>query len=119
MPRKTKPQPIALVPLPAGVLALFDKEPKTAHESNATVYTDEGPLRIELPREREASFEPIPIPKHKRRFTGFDDKIIAMYARGMTVRLRPCTRRCSLMPCGSKSAGGARQGGLLGVGRSL
>ena len=33
-----------------------------------------------------ASFEPLLIPKHERRFTGFDDKIVAMYARGMTVR---------------------------------
>ena len=35
---------------------------------------------------REGSFEPVLIPKHERRFTGFDDKIVAMYARGMTVR---------------------------------
>src|SRR3546814_8811581 len=39
-----------------------------------------------IPRDRDGSFEPILIPKHERRFTGFDDKIIAMYARGMTVR---------------------------------
>src|SRR3546814_7223658 len=39
-----------------------------------------------IPRDRDVSFEPILIPKHERRFTGFDDKIIAMYARGMTVR---------------------------------
>jgi putative transposase len=51
-----------------------------------TVLTGEGPLRLELPRDREGSFEPILIPKHERRFTGFDDKIIAMYARGMTMR---------------------------------
>ena len=43
-------------------------------------------MRIDVPRDREGSFEPILIPKHERRFTGFDDKIIAMYARGMTVR---------------------------------
>jgi transposase-like protein len=51
-----------------------------------TVLTDDGPVRIEVPRDREGSFEPVLIPKHERRFTGFDDKIIAMYARGMTVR---------------------------------
>ena len=45
-----------------------------------------APLRIEVPRDRDGSFEPQLIPKHERRFTGFDDKIIAMYARGMTVR---------------------------------
>ena len=51
-----------------------------------TVLTDDGPVRIEVPRDRDGSYEPILIPKHERRFTGFDDKIIAMYARGMTVR---------------------------------
>ena len=51
-----------------------------------TVLTEDGPLRIEVPRDREGSFEPLLIPKHERRFTGFDDKIVAMYARGMTVR---------------------------------
>ena len=54
--------------------------------SAKTVLTDDGPLRIEVPRDRAGSFEPILIPKHERRFTGFDDKIVAMYARGMTVR---------------------------------
>ncbi|MFT4191890.1 MAG: IS256 family transposase [Comamonas sp.] len=54
--------------------------------SAKTVLTEDGPLRIEVPRDRAGSFEPLLIPKHERRFTGFDDKIIAMYARGMTVR---------------------------------
>ena len=55
-------------------------------KSGKTVLTDDGPLRIEVPRDRDGSFEPLLVPKHERRFTGFDDKIIAMYARGMTVR---------------------------------
>ena len=54
--------------------------------SAKTVITDSGAVRIEVPRDREASFEPQLIGKHERRFTGFDDKIIAMYARGMSVR---------------------------------
>lgn len=54
--------------------------------SAKTVITDTGSVRIEVPRDREGSFEPQLIGKHERRFTGFDDKIIAMYARGMTVR---------------------------------
>jgi putative transposase len=55
-------------------------------KSAKTVLTDAGALRIDIPRDREGSFEPQLIGKHERRFTGFDDKIVAMYARGMTVR---------------------------------
>lgn len=51
-----------------------------------TVLTEDGPERIEVPRDRAGSFEPLLIPKHERRFTGFDDKIVAMYARGITIR---------------------------------
>ncbi|SCB18867.1 Transposase (or an inactivated derivative) [Cupriavidus alkaliphilus] len=62
----------------------------TANQRNGksakTVLTEDGPLRVDIPRDRDGSFDPILIPKHERRFTGFDDKIIAMYARGMTVR---------------------------------
>ena len=54
--------------------------------SPKTVLTDDGPVRIEVPRDRDGSFEPQIIGKHERRFTGFDQKIVAMYARGMTVR---------------------------------
>ena len=65
-------------------------EASTGNQRNGgsakTVLTDDGPLRIEVPRDRAGSFEPVLIPKHERRFTGFDDKIVAMYARGMTMR---------------------------------
>jgi putative transposase len=54
--------------------------------SAKTVLTDDGPVPIEVPRDREGTFEPQIIPKHERRFTGFDDKVIALYARGLTVR---------------------------------
>jgi putative transposase len=43
-------------------------------------------VRIEQPRDRQGSFEPQIVKKHQRRFEGFDDKIIAMYGRGMSVR---------------------------------
>lgn len=54
--------------------------------SEKTVLTDEGAVTIEVPRDREGTFEPQLVPKHERRFTGFDDKVLALYARGMTVR---------------------------------
>jgi putative transposase len=54
--------------------------------SAKSVLTDTGKLRIDVPRDRDGSFAPVLIPKHQRRFTGFDDKIIALYARGVTVR---------------------------------
>lgn len=54
--------------------------------SGKTVLTDNGIVRVDIPRDRDGSFEPRLIGKHERRFAGFDDKIIAMYARGMTMR---------------------------------
>jgi transposase-like protein len=54
--------------------------------SGKRVLTDDGPVAIEVPRDREGTFEPQLIGKHERRFTGFDDKVIALYARGLTVR---------------------------------
>lgn len=66
------------------------KPDETTNHRNGTtgkrVLTDDGPLAIAVPRDREGSFEPRLIGKHERRFTGFDDKILALYARGMTVR---------------------------------
>jgi transposase-like protein len=55
-------------------------------KSAKTVLTEDGPLRIDVPRDRDGSFEPLLVPKHERRFTGFDDTIVALYARGMTMR---------------------------------
>src|SRR3982751_3678489 len=54
--------------------------------SAKTVLTDDGPVAIEVPRDRAGTFAPQLIGKHERRFTGFDDKIIALYARGLTGR---------------------------------
>ena len=55
-------------------------------KSKKTLKGDFGELPIEVPRDRHGSFEPQLIPKHQTRWTGFDDKIISLYARGMTVR---------------------------------
>src|SRR5436190_13953562 len=51
-----------------------------------TVVTDTGKIELEVPRDRQASFDPQLIAKYQRRFPGFDDKIVSMYARGMSTR---------------------------------
>ena len=51
-----------------------------------TVMTDTGKLSIEVPRDRQATFEPQLIAKYQCRFPGFDDKIVSMYTRGMSTR---------------------------------
>jgi len=54
--------------------------------SSKTVLTDDGEIEIAVPRDRAGTFEPQLIPKGQTRFEGFDDKILSLYARGMTVR---------------------------------
>jgi putative transposase len=54
--------------------------------SRKTVSTDTAKLQIEVPRDRRATFEPQLIAKYQRRFPGFDEKIVSMYARGLTTR---------------------------------
>src|SRR6476646_260372 len=51
-----------------------------------TVLTETGRLDLDVPRDRQASFDPQLIAKYQRRFAGFDDKIVSMYARGMSTR---------------------------------
>jgi putative transposase len=54
--------------------------------SSKTVLTEDGEIEIAIPRDRAGSFEPQLIGKGQTRFDGFDDKILSLYARGMTVR---------------------------------
>src|SRR5208282_1417243 len=54
--------------------------------SKKTVLTENEALELSIPRDRRGSFEPQLIAKYQRRFPGFDEKIISMYARGMSVR---------------------------------
>ena len=54
--------------------------------SSKKVKSKHGEIELSIPRDRQSSFEPQLIRKHQRRFDGFDDKIISMYSRGMTVR---------------------------------
>jgi putative transposase len=51
-----------------------------------TILTDTGRIELAVPRERQASFDPRLIAKYQRRFPGFEDKIVSMYARGMSTR---------------------------------
>lgn len=55
-------------------------------KSSKTLRSDSGPIPIDVPRDREGTFEPQIVGKHERHFSGFDDKILSMYALGMTVR---------------------------------
>ena len=72
----------------------FEKHDPAGHHSgnsrNGTsrkaLKGDFGELELETPRDRQASFEPVIVAKGQSRFTGFDDKIISMYARGMSTR---------------------------------
>jgi putative transposase len=54
--------------------------------SSKTLKGDHGEVEIEVPRDRDSSFEPIILPKRQTRLTDFDDQILALYARGMTTR---------------------------------
>jgi putative transposase len=73
------------------VPAVSEKLPKQAPnrrngKSPKTVQGDLGELTIDTPRDRDGTFEPQLIPKHQRRVPGFDEKILALYAKGMTTR---------------------------------
>jgi len=67
-----------------------DAEQATGNHRNGssikTVLSDSGKLTLSIPRDRQSRFEPQLIAKYQRRFPGFDDKIIALYARGMSTR---------------------------------
>jgi putative transposase len=49
-----------------------------------TVITDVGPVEVQMPRDRNATFEPVTVPKHTRRLEGFSEMVISLYAKGMT-----------------------------------
>ena len=71
-PKRTEKQP-------SGQIAETDSPAKK-------LQGDLGPIEIETPRDRESTFEPQIVGKHQRRVEGFDEKILALYAKGMTTR---------------------------------
>jgi putative transposase len=67
--------------------------------SAKTVLTDEGPLALDVPRDRASTFTPQLVPKHVRRLPGFDQKVLSLYARGLTVReLQAHLEECYQVP---------------------
>ncbi len=72
--------------LPAGGRAAGDRPNRRNGTTSKTLRTVDGPVAVELPRDRDASFEPRIVPKHARSFDGFDEQILALYAGGMTTR---------------------------------
>jgi putative transposase len=54
--------------------------------SDKTVLTEDGEIDLAMPRDRNGTFEPVIVPKGERRLDGFDERIVSLYARGMTVR---------------------------------
>jgi len=54
--------------------------------SSKTIQSEHGELELAIPRDRQSTFEPVLVPKHQRRLSGLDDKILALYARGMSTR---------------------------------
>ena len=54
--------------------------------SKKTMLTETSKIDIKIPRDREGTFDPKLIQRYQRRFPGFDEKVVSMYARGMTVR---------------------------------
>jgi putative transposase len=54
--------------------------------SKKTLRGERGDLPLNIPRDRDGTFEPLLVPKHQRRLPGFDEKIFALYAKGMTTR---------------------------------
>lgn len=63
-----------------------EPEQAASMRANKRVKTDIGEVEIDVPRDRNGTFEPILIPKHARTFGGLDSQLIAMYARGMSTR---------------------------------
>jgi putative transposase len=86
--------PVSTADVPAHAPVNFDAESPAKRgaknrrngRSPKTVQGDLGEITLETPRDRNGTFEPEVIPKHQRRLAGFDEKILALHAKGMTTR---------------------------------
>ena len=74
----------------SGVESTAATEPAPHNSRNGhspkTVQSEHGELELSIPRDRQSTFEPVLVPKHQRRLSGLDEKILALYARGMSTR---------------------------------
>ena len=67
--------------------SILDKPSNSRNgHSKKTIQSEQGPLALQIPRDRDGSFEPVLVPKHQRRIAGLDEKILSLYARGMSTR---------------------------------
>jgi len=73
------------------------------------VLTEIGPVEIEVPRDRDGSFEPVIVPKRKRRLDGIDQIVLSLSARGLTTGPDPHTVYRTVPGCrrGDRGVGGA------------
>lgn len=82
--------PPAIVASPSDTTTSTPSKPTEKNRRNGhsqkTISSDMGEIELKTPRDRNSSFEPRVIAKHQRRITGFDDKILALYSKGMTTR---------------------------------
>jgi putative transposase len=80
------PSAVAKVSPPSEPTTTGSSKNRRNGHSPKTIQGDLGKLPLEIPRDREGTFEPQLIAKHQRRLAGFDEKILALYAKGMTTR---------------------------------
>ena len=66
--------------------SLATKKNRRNGTSRKSLESSHGPVTIAVPRDRQSTFEPIIVPKHLRRIAGFDDKVLALYSRGLSTR---------------------------------
>lgn len=83
-----------------------------------TVLTETGPVEIEVPRDRDGTFEPVIVPKRKRRLDGIDQIVLSLSARGLTPGESPRTSRRSTRPRSPKTPSAASRRRLLANSRS-